>query len=469
MTSYKIEPFTHSSDSASLLWAGRLRPVPDDHCNLPLLHGYLPFRPSCGTCEIRSSSPNLWFTVARALGFRVTSLHCQSPLFASMILPFCPRAMVLAATPRHCNTLPDVVFTDVLSLPLGDRSYWSQWATPHVFFASMGDSNLEEWGGHIPLRPTQLQPSGWTACLVSLTHCEAGGATTGRWSLVAWYPPGHPAAKPAPIVPQPWFPIRAFVNDRAAATPVPVNEVPEDLPPIPLVVRSGGAAGVRGPPPGSIIHQWGLFPASDLGAKVLLASSGCPSGWGVRPLSCLELAALWDVPILVMVALSEDSSISILQGFCASAPTKVLFVGADALLTIFFRGGSVLFGPVVQPRSEVVGPSPRSNTELGLVVSPPTREEDNCRFATRVVKGGAQKADGAAVPDHLWIHAFLKGYTREGEEGNSQLHLRALGLPAHATVGHLRETGPPTWGIGWEASLGGFRTLGLSRWCRQLL
>jgi hypothetical protein len=191
------------------------------------------------------------------------------------------------------------------------------------------------------LRPIQLQPSGCTECSVSLTHCEAGGATTGRWSLVAWFPPGHPAAKLAPIVPQPWFPIRAFVNDRAAATPVPVAEVPEDLPPIPLVVHLGGAAGVRGPPPGSIIHQWGLFLASDLGARVLMASSGCPSGWGVRPLSCLELAALWDVPILVMNALSEDSFISILQGFCASAPAKVLFAGADALLTTFSEG--VLF------------------------------------------------------------------------------------------------------------------------------
>jgi len=84
-------------------------------------------------------------------------------------------------------------------------------------------------------------------------------------------------------------------------------------------------------------------------------------------------------------------------------------------------------------------------------------------------QGDAQKADGAVVPDHLWIHAFLEGYAREGEEGDSWLHLRALGLLDHAAVGHLRETGPPSQGIGWEASLGGFRTLGLSRWHRQLL
>ncbi len=66
------------------------------------------------------------------------------------------------------------------------------------------------------------------------------------------------------------------------------------------------------------------------------------------------------------------------------------------------------------------------------------------------------------VPDHLWIHTFLEGYAREGEEGDSRRHLRALGLSDHAVVGHLRETGPPSQGIGWEASLGGFHALGLA-------
>jgi hypothetical protein len=105
---------------------------------------------------------------------------------------------------------------------------------------------------------------------------------------------------------------------------------------------------------------------------------------------------------------------------------------------------------------------------LGLVVSSPARQDKNRRFATRVVKDDAQKVDGAAVTDHLWIHAFLEGYTKEGEEGDVRQHLKALSLPDHAAVGYLRETGPPNQGIGWEAALGGFRTLGLARWCRQL-
>jgi hypothetical protein len=230
------------------------------HCDLPLLHGYLPYRPSRGTYEIRSSSPNLWFTVAGALGFRVTSLRCHSPHFADTVSPFCPQAALLVATPRRCNTLPDVIFSDVLSLPWGDLYHWEQWATPHVFFVSAGDTDLEEWGGRIPFRSNPRLLSGWTASSVTLTHCEAGGATTGRWSLVAWYPPGHKAATSAPIAPQPWFPIRAFVNDQAAATPVPVAEVPADLPPTPSVVRLGCTPGARGVPPGG---------TSELDSKVI--------------------------------------------------------------------------------------------------------------------------------------------------------------------------------------------------------
>jgi hypothetical protein len=148
---------------------------------------------------------------------------------------------------------------------------------------------------------------------------------------MAWYPPSYPAADPAPLAQQPWFPLQAFINDQAATTPVPVADVPGDLPPTPLVVCLGGAPWVGGAPPGEVVHQWGLFLASDLRARVLLAASGCLSGWGMRPHSWLELAALWDVPILVTDSMSEESDLLILWGFCASAPAEVLFAGADAL------------------------------------------------------------------------------------------------------------------------------------------
>ncbi len=160
-----------------------------------------------------------------------------------------------------------------------------------------------------------------------------------------------------------------------------------------------------GAKPGGVIQAWGLFPTSDLQATVLLAASGSPSGWGSRTLSELELAALWDVPILVLDLLSGGEGYGILRGFCASAPGKVLFAGTDALLTTSFWGGLVGFNDVVP------GPRPKSNEEMGLALEEmgPALEvvKEVWRFDTLVVKGDMQKSDGVAVPDHLWIHAFL--------------------------------------------------------------
>jgi hypothetical protein len=82
---------------------------------------------------------------------------------------------------------------------------------------------------------------------------------------------------------------------------------------------------------------------------------------------------------------------------------------------------------ILTKEAKVVGPSPRSNENLGLVVSSCKDRHDRhvkCqKFAAQVVKGDAQKADGAAVPGHLWIHAFLEGYAKGGEEGDALLHL----------------------------------------------
>ena len=52
--------------------------------------------------------------------------------------------------------------------------------------------------------------------------------------------------------------------------------------------------------------------------------------------SSQELTALWNVPILILDCLSKATDVSLLHGFCLSAPAKVLFVGADALLTTLF-------------------------------------------------------------------------------------------------------------------------------------
>ncbi len=187
-------------------------------------------------------------------------------------------------------------------------------------------------------------PQGWVAKHVCLTHCKAGGATSGWWSVSVWYPPGYPNAKPIPIIPRPWFPLRVFVNNRLAAILVRADEVPVDLPPVSLVIRSGSVPRLPGPRPDGLIQHWGLFPSSTINATVLLEASGLPTGWGKRCLSPLELAALWDVPISVSDALLESGDLDIIRGFCTSAPAKVLFTGTDALLTTSFRRGSSLMG-----------------------------------------------------------------------------------------------------------------------------
>jgi hypothetical protein len=187
-------------------------------------------------------------------------------------------------------------------------------------------------------------PQGWVAKHVCLTHCEVGRATSGWWSVLVWYPPGCPNATPIPIIPRPWFPLRVFVNNRLAVIPVRADKVPVDLPPVSSVIRSGSVPRLPGSRPDGLIQHWGLFPSSTINATVLLEASGLPTGGGKRCLSPLELAALWDVPISVSIALLESGDLDIIQGFCTSAPAKVLFAGTDALLTTSFRGGSSLRG-----------------------------------------------------------------------------------------------------------------------------
>jgi hypothetical protein len=80
-----------------------------------------------------------------------------------------------------------------------------------------------------------------------------------------------------------------------------------------------------------VVHQWGLFPVSDLSTPVLLSVVGSVLGMGVCPFTWLESAVLWDVPILVSDWLSADTDLELLHRFCTSAPAKILFVGADVL------------------------------------------------------------------------------------------------------------------------------------------
>ena len=274
--------------SLTLLWSGQWATLDDPwHCDLPLLNDYLPYRTPQGLYEIRGASPNLWFAVALALGFRILSIRFPKGPFVELCGIVFPGASILAATPRQCPA-----------------------------------------------------PLGWRVRDVGLSHCEAGGGHH-SWRLVVWYPLTQLAPLPAPLVPLPWFPICSSVMDWLATTPVRANLAQADALPVAAVVRlmayrvNGGRDLVI-----RTVHQWGLFPSSELSTPVLHSAVGSITGLGFCLLSWLELAALWDVPILISDRLSEASGVELLRGFCLSAPAKVLFVGADALLTTLFRGGS---------------------------------------------------------------------------------------------------------------------------------
>jgi hypothetical protein len=88
----------------------------------------------------------LWFAVAQALGFQIASIRSAFTPFVDLIRPFCGSARVLSAHPRRFNSLPDIVFLDLGSLPWGPGSdkYWEGWRTTHVFFCSGEDTDADD-------------------------------------------------------------------------------------------------------------------------------------------------------------------------------------------------------------------------------------------------------------------------------------------------------------------------------------
>jgi hypothetical protein len=229
--------------------------------------------------------------------------------------------------------------------------------------------------------------------------------------------------------------------------------------------------------------DFGLFPASEPTARVLVESSGSPSGYGSRCLSPRELGDLWDVPILLLDSLSDSAVTGLMEGICQSPPSKLLHTGADLLLTASFRGGlgCVLRGDGGPNRFSNVGgafqpgPRPLPDRELGLCPLEPCLDEGadegedqelvlaedhglGTSHGNEVIKGDNQKADDATVPDHLWLRAFALGY---GDPACAARHLEAFSLTPSSRVGFLGDPSPPN---GWRRTLPGLRLFALRHW-----
>ena len=126
------------------LWAGRQAGVKDSHSDQLLVTGFLPYRLSRGTCEVRGAGPNLWFAVAKALGFTVTSIRCPYLPFVDLVRRFCPGVLALSAAPRRFISLPEIVLLDAESLtsgPEAHRRYWDRLLTTHVFYTGGQDAD----------------------------------------------------------------------------------------------------------------------------------------------------------------------------------------------------------------------------------------------------------------------------------------------------------------------------------------
>jgi hypothetical protein len=92
------------------------------------------------------------------------------------------------------------------------------------------------------------------------------------------------------------------------------------------------------------------------------------------------------------------------------------------------------------------GPHPFSNVELGLAPQAPQRQWTENALEEEIIEGDWQKADDSAVPDHLWLGAFVAGYN---DKGCVARHLEALNLVG-GDRGFLEGSRPPS---GWREAL----------------
>ena len=133
-----------------------------------VLHGVVPLtRCSLGPCVIRGATPSLWFPVAAAMGFQITHAVFPPSPFTSVMQSLYPSVRFLSpARGGRTDGTPQVVFSDIASLPPFRTGYWRTQRCPHLYY-----SPSREWSE--PLHPLP----GWILLAHSFDHPLLGGAT----------------------------------------------------------------------------------------------------------------------------------------------------------------------------------------------------------------------------------------------------------------------------------------------------
>jgi hypothetical protein len=373
------------------------------------------------------NSSTLWIHVAQALGFSVIALYTKDATFGNVIGKELPELHIEAPPEsddwsKSVITEVDLVFTDLQVVQSLPKAYWE--TTRQIHLATMRREDSWE------------PPEDWTLMVKRFRHADLGGATAGYFELaLVLRTTRYQDSSRLELPPVAWTPISSYVNSVEQATPVSAGskletalDCVEEPDPKGSVVNVGGC-----------IHSKGLAPRGIKRSKVIVQCVFYPLRECFRHLTTLEVAGLWDVPILLAESLSKrrgQDGLNVLEELCEGHPSKVLYRAGDYLLSNYVRGG---FGVNVLAKKQ--GPAPtelvrihlaqaeaarlaaeeeRLQSEILNVAVPPNRLELD--GGANLVKQEGQKADAAPVHTLLWDSMFLRsGYVERKKTGHLTL------------------------------------------------
>jgi hypothetical protein len=266
----------------------------------------------------------MWLFVAPALGFDVIRIRTRPSPFLDSLGSLFNGAAVLTGRPRfnHPQRIPDLVFSDFSGIPpTSFTSYWERWVIPHLFHFGSAD------------RP--LSPDGWSLRTLNLSHYSVGGTTDYSSRVGILLPPsltGSNVSTPSyPL--QPWRPLLGLLDSSLGGSPIDPPSRALNLGPVPCWTGSR--------PP--VLLPWGLLPTGDPLFRCACPSVFSPTKWVLRTITPAELAGAWDLPISVVDLARQRHALPTLLCFGNNPPGKILYAGADLLLSIHLPGGGELF------------------------------------------------------------------------------------------------------------------------------